>query len=243
MHTAHLPTVDETRQQLMRSKLINNRFFRRVKNDNVTRPDIALMLGQWWHPLHFFPDFLSRTIAVVPKLEAKTAISKILYQELGEGHAENAHESLYVSTMTAVGFRSSVLVNSSPLPATARLVNGYAKAAEQWQSALGFIYATETVDLFLVGSLGAAVTRVTGQQKLPWVEIHITQEPDHVTGASKALYGSLQGNEINDLMSYADTMWKLWDDFFSDLDEHMFRSHASEHAQAREHAPVEEAHR
>lgn len=202
-----------------RSKLVSNTFFRNIKNSNVSRESVAVMLGQWWHPLHFFPEFLSRSIAVAPQLDAKTAISKILYQELGEGRAANAHEKLYVGTMSAVGFDPSDLVDSPPLPATERLVVGYAKASMEWQSALGFIYATETVDLFMVGSLGAAVTRVTGERHLPWVDIHIAQEPDHVEEASKALYGSVRAEDVNGLLRHADAMWDLWNDFFSDIDD------------------------
>src|SRR5215813_6881530 len=108
-----------------RSDLVNHRFFSRDRD----RAQVALFLGQWWHPLHFFPTFLSRLISNLRDLEMKTAVSKILWEELGEGNPERAHERIYVQTMTSVGFAADS-VNAAPaLPTTQRLVQRYGEAA------------------------------------------------------------------------------------------------------------------
>jgi hypothetical protein len=67
----------------LRKALIHHPFFKEVRSSDLTRDKVGVFLGQWWHPLHYFPNFLSRTIDAVPVLEMKTAICKILNQELG----------------------------------------------------------------------------------------------------------------------------------------------------------------
>ena len=76
----------------LRKELIHHPFFKEVKSLPLTREQVGVFLGQWWHPLHYFPNFLSRTIDQVPALEMKTAICKILNEELGEGNPANAPE-------------------------------------------------------------------------------------------------------------------------------------------------------
>jgi len=90
----------------LRKELIHHPFFKEVRTSDLTREQVGAFLGQWWHPLHYFPNFLSRTIDQVPVLEMKTAISKILYQELGEGDPARVHERMYISTMEAGGFEA-----------------------------------------------------------------------------------------------------------------------------------------
>jgi len=71
---------DTLKNDPLRLKLIAHPFFARVAQESLTRGQVATFLGQWWHPLHYFPVFLSRLISVSPRIEAKTSIGKILYQ-------------------------------------------------------------------------------------------------------------------------------------------------------------------
>ena len=57
---------------------------------------VATVLGQWFHPLHYFPVFLSRLVSVAPNVEAQAEIARILWQELGEGDYRRAHEEIYI---------------------------------------------------------------------------------------------------------------------------------------------------
>src|SRR5258706_10297588 len=106
----------------LRQKLITHPFFDRIGSADLSRGQVGTFLGQWWHPLHYFPVFLSRLISVAPPIDVKTAIGKILYQELGEGDPRRAHEVVYVDTMRPLGFALSEISGAAPLPATARLV-------------------------------------------------------------------------------------------------------------------------
>lgn len=207
-----------------RSRLVKNPFFHRIRRPDFGRDDLLVTLGQWWHPLHYFPTFLANSIAIAPSIRTKAAIGKILYQELGDGRAENAHEILYLSTIASAGLDAAEVEASPPLPATARLIAGYADSAGDWQMALGYVLATETADLFMVGSLGAAITRVTGQSNLPWFDIHVAQEPGHVEEASKALYGAVGPSDQAQVLRHADMMWNLWSDFFSGIDAQLHKT-------------------
>jgi pyrroloquinoline quinone (PQQ) biosynthesis protein C len=203
-----------------RAELVDHRFFARVRQSpDLDRPQVARFLGQWWHPLHFFPTFLSRLIGNVRDLEMKTAVSKILWEELGEGDPARAHERIYVSTMTAVGFAAEQVNAAPPLPATERLVQRYGEAAGDCWAGLGFLYGTEVADLAMVSGIGVSVRRVTGEKQLPWVTIHARQEPGHIDSAQAALPGELSELETHRILDGAREMWTLWIAFFDTLDE------------------------
>ena len=213
---------DTLKNDPLRLKLISHPFFTRVAQESLTRGQVATFLGQWWHPLHYFPVFLSRLISVSPRIEVKTSISKILYQELGEGDPRRAHEVVYVDTMTPLGFTRAQVSGAAPLPATARLVAAYSEASAELVFGLGFLYGTEVADLAMVSGIGTAVRRVTGAESLPWVDIHVEQEPEHVVRANETV--GLDFNEVEEqaLHSAAGSMWLHWIAFFDELDRAVF---------------------
>ena len=208
----------------LKKDLIHHPFFKEVRNSELTREKVGIFLGQWWHPLHFFPTFLSNTIAVAPMLEMKTAISKILYQELGEGSPARAHERIYVTTMEEAGFDAATSSEAPPFEETRRLVQRYGEASKEATSALGFVYGTEVADLAMVAGIGNAVRRVSGMQDLPWVDIHILQEPDHVEQVNEAIEPDFSAAEMDQIVVAAEEMWTLWIAFFDRLRKVMFQA-------------------
>lgn len=206
----------------LRKELIHHPFFKEVRTSDLTRGQVGAFLGQWWHPLHYFPSFLSRTIDQVPVLEMKTAICKILYQELGEGDPARAHERMYISTMVDAGFDRATVSEAPPFEETRRLVQRYEEASAERLSALGFVYGTEVADLAMVAGIGNAVRRVSGLETLPWVDIHILQEPDHVDQANEALEAGFSPEEVDVIVASAEEMWTLWIAFFNRLRQVMF---------------------
>lgn len=211
-------------QNPLRKGLVHHPFFKEVRSSDLTNEKVGVFLGQWWHPLHYFPHFLSRTIDQVPMLEMKTAISKILYQELGEGDPARAHERIYVSTMKDVGFDEATVAQAAPFEETRRLVQRYEEASAHKLSALGFVYGTEVADLAMVSGIGNAVRRVTGVKDLPWVDIHILQEPDHVEQVNEAIEPDFTDEEVNQIVASAEEMWSLWTAFFDRLRKVMFET-------------------
>ncbi|HEX3765887.1 MAG TPA: iron-containing redox enzyme family protein [Kofleriaceae bacterium] len=212
------------RQLLMkdrrRTDLVDHRFFAHVRNSpDLDRTQVARFLGQWWHPLHFFPTFLSRLISNLRDVEMKTAVSKILWEELGEGDPARAHERIYVTTMTTVGFAAEEVHAAPPLPTTERLVQRYSESAGDCWAGLGFLYGTEVADLAMVSGIGVSVRRVTGEKQLPWVTIHARQEPGHIDSAQTALPVELSEVETHRILDGAREMWSLWVAFFDALDE------------------------
>jgi pyrroloquinoline quinone (PQQ) biosynthesis protein C len=214
--------TDRLEENPLRKELIHHPFFKEVRTSDLTREQVGVFLGQWWHPLHYFPNFLSRTIDQVPVLEMKTAICKILYQELGEGNPSRAHERMYISTMEDAGFDRATVAEAAPFEETRRLVQRYEEASAQRLSALGFVYGTEVADLAMVAGIGNAVRRVSGMETLPWVDIHILQEPDHVDQANEALEVGFTPDEVETIVASAEEMWSLWIAFFNRLRQVMF---------------------
>jgi pyrroloquinoline quinone (PQQ) biosynthesis protein C len=220
--------LDSLKNNILRKNLIHHRFFDEIRTGELTRSDVAVFLGQWWHPLHYFPDFLSRSISVVPRLETRTAICAILFQELGEGDPAGAHERIYLETMAAAGFSKEEVAEAPPFESTRNLVQGYQRASTEETSALGFVYGTEVADLAMVSGIGAAVRQISGLKNLPWVDIHVLQEPNHVDKAGDALQPELSSDDFERVVASAEEMWRLWIGFFSELS-HVFDSKNAVH--------------
>lgn len=212
-------TIDTLPTNKVRDELVT--CLKELKDDCGTLPrELAVViLGQWFHPLHYFPVFLSRLISVTPNVESQTYISRILWEELGEGDPVRAHEKIYVETMTGGGFERADFTEAPPLAATRRLVDGYEKASSEFLSGLGFLYGTEVVDLQMVATIGALMKRCTGLRTLPWVDIHVAQEPGHVESSSSTLDQSLDHDAQHRVVTSAEEMWTLWTDFFKSIRE------------------------
>lgn len=210
-------TVDALPTNRVRDELVS--CLKELKDDCGTLPrELAVViLGQWFHPLHYFPVFLSRLISVAPNVEAQTYISRILWEELGEGDPRRAHEKIYVETMVDGGFEKTQFTEAPPLAATRKLVDGYERASSEYLSGLGFLYGTEVVDLQMVATIGALMKRCTGLRTLPWVDIHVAQEPGHVESSSQTLDQPLDQDEQHRVVTSAEEMWTLWKDFFTSI--------------------------
>jgi pyrroloquinoline quinone (PQQ) biosynthesis protein C len=210
-------TVDRLPTNNVRQELVT--CLKALKEDCGTLPreHAVVILGQWFHPLHYFPVFLSRLISVTSNVDTQTHISRILWEELGEGDPDRAHERIYVDTMVSGGFEPEQFTESPPLQATEKLVAGYKAASSEYLSGLGFLYGTEVVDLPMVATIGALMKRCTGLRSLPWVDIHVAQEPGHVESSSQALDHSLDEKAQQRVVASAEEMWTLWKDFFTSI--------------------------
>ena len=194
-------------------------FLKDLKNEcgTLSKEQVLIILGQWFHPLHYFPTFLSRLISVSPELETQTFISRILWEELGEGDPRRAHEKVYIDTISDGGFAKEQVAGAPPLNATRRLIEGYKQASMNCLSGLGFLYGTEVVDLPMVATIGELMRRCTGKRDLPWVNIHVSQEPGHVDSATKTLKPAFSAEEERVIVGEAEQMWMLWTDFFRNI--------------------------
>ena len=218
------------KKNALREQLIHHDFFRRVKTESMTAKDVAIFLGQWWHPLHYFTTFLARSISVMPDVKLKCAVSKILNEEAGEGNPQRAHEVIYVDTMTKAGFPEAEVNATAPFAETRELLAGYEQASAATLPALGFIFATEVADLAMVSGIGTAVKRVTGMDRLEWVNIHIEQEPGHVDEAGSTMMPNYTVEEEASIVQNAERMWRLWIAFFDRLEKEVFPAGAAQTA-------------
>jgi pyrroloquinoline quinone (PQQ) biosynthesis protein C len=202
----------------LRRQFANHQFFRHVKDAPLDMKSVAVFLGQWWHPLHYFPTFLARCVSALPDIESKSAISRILNQETGAGDPKRAHEVIYADTMERAGFARPQIMSAAPFEETTALVAGYERASSSRFRALGVLFATEVTDLMMVSGLGTAVERVTGVTDLEWVKIHVEQEPDHVEEAGHVVLGDFNETQESLVMNSAEEMWLLWTAFFDRLE-------------------------
>jgi pyrroloquinoline quinone (PQQ) biosynthesis protein C len=210
--TTELLSINQLRQ-----KLVSELEDLKKTCGTLSREQVIVMLGQWFHPLHYFPVFLSRLISVAPEVAMQTFISRILWQELGEGDPIRAHEKIYIDTMLGGGFTEEDVAKAPALPATKRLVDGYRDASNDYLTGLGFLYGTEVVDLPMVSTIGELMRRCTGKQDLEWVNVHVTQEPDHVESSHGTLNSPFTSDEQQRVIASAEDMWQLWSDFFKSI--------------------------
>lgn len=215
--TTTLSVGDRLAESPVYLKFRDHPFFAAVDTADLTRDQAAILIEQWWHPLHYFPTFLARCVAVLPDIASKSAITRILNQEAGGGVVSRAHEVIYVDSMEKAGFDRARVTGTVPYPETAALVEGYRRASEARETALGFIFATETTDLLMVSSIGKAIERTTGITDNEWVTIHVEQEPDHVEEANHALLSGFNAAEADAVLRAANEMWQLWTAFFDRL--------------------------
>lgn len=194
----------------------------RSRAGDFSKEQLTTLLGQWYHPLHYFPVFLSRVISVAASLEMQTHVSRILWQELGEGDPARSHEKLFIDTFLDVGFEQTDLVGAKPLAGTRELMVGYRESSSNYLDGLGFMYGTEVVDLALVSTFGSLVLGMTGPRQLPWVDIHVSQEPDHVATSIRALTLAMTDAEQEQIAKSAENAWDLWLGFCTSLKQEMF---------------------
>lgn len=192
-------------------------FFAAIRTAPLGVDEVARFVGQWWHPLHYFPTFLARCVSVLPDIESKSAVTRILAQEVGGGDAARAHEVIYIESMARAGIPRDVVAASPPLPETVALVDGYERASTRPHSALGYIFATEVTDLLMVSSIGTAVARATGVHDNEWVRIHVEQEPEHVEMSELTLARGFTPEEASLVRDSAEELSRLWAGFFDRL--------------------------
>lgn len=223
-----------------RTAVTKHPFFSAVHESSLTKRDVAVFLAQYWYPIEFFTTYLASLVAKLPtEGPLRTVVSKILWQELGEGSYEQAHLYLYIKTMTDAGFAEADIVEAPPFDATVRLVDGYRASCGHHLDALGWLYGTEVIDLTICAGLGRAVKSVSGKVDLPWLIIHAQQEPDHVAIASAAM-GEHDGRvnithsdvETGRIRAAAEDCWRRWADFFTAMYQHVARADVSENVRA-----------
>lgn len=207
-------TIELLSTNRLRKELVSYLGNLKVSCGTLSREKVVIVLGQWFHPLHYFPVFLSRLISVAPEVEMQTFISRILWQELGEGDPLRAHEKIYIETILDGDFREQQVAEAPPFEATRRLVAGYEAASQHYLSGLGFLYGTEVVDLPMVSTIGELMRRCTGKHDLPWVNVHVQQEPEHVESSHGTLSLSFTEPDQQQVIDSAEEMWGLWSNFF-----------------------------
>lgn len=212
-------TLEQLANHPLRNDLIRDLADLGKSDKAMTKDQVTVILGQWFHPLHYFPTFLSRLISVTPSIEMQAFISKILWQELGQGVRGGAHESIYIETLESAGFSGQVITNAAPLDATRQLLEGYAASSATYLSGLGFLYGTEVADLAMVSTIGDIIRQCVGKSDLPWVDIHVKEEPDHVESSSNTLRPTFAWDDQQVILQSAEQMWTQWINFFKGIKE------------------------
>jgi hypothetical protein len=195
---------------------VGHRLLDVLQNQPLTQQSLAVALGQYWHPIHYFTEFLALCLTVIGDLGLRSRVSLILYQELGQGDSKRAHESLYLNAVQRAGISVQDVIGAEPLLQTEALLAGFREAINTRTQAIAYLYATEIIDLRLVKSLGAAITRASGGAVPDWVTMHEQQEGDHVMTA-RDLVTLLSVSEVDEVLKHAEDAWTRWQGFYDGI--------------------------
>ena len=207
--------ISQLKENPARLQLTNHFLFEAIDQGIADRNVVFHVLGQWWHPLHYFPDFMSGAVLAMPSIEAKCFLANILNEETGAGVADDAHERLFIKTAENAGFSEKEIMSISPTPETQALVDGYRDSTKSAASVLGFVYGTETVDLLMVSKMEQALRIVAPDADLPWVDIHVSQEPNHVAQVNRSVDIDFSPQERVEFVAAAESLWNLWSGMFT----------------------------
>ncbi len=215
--------LDQLKSSPAKERFVKNPVLRKLRVDTLTPEQATVVVGQYWYPIEYFTTFLPKVIASSPKLAIKTLVSKVLWQELGEGDVAKSHETLYIDTMVDNAKMPYKQVCEAPLlEATKRLMDGYHQSTDNFLDGIGFLFATEEIDLPIVSSLSKAVRKATGEKNLPWLDIHVKQEPDHTDNMAETVSSYISDEEAQYVVQAAEKMWDLWNDFFLNIGSEIF---------------------
>ncbi|NQZ06409.1 MAG: iron-containing redox enzyme family protein [Algicola sp.] len=190
-------------------RITEHKLMKYLATDDLTQEQVEFALGQYWYPIHFFPDFLAHVITKSDKLEVKTFVSKVLYQELGEGSLKKSHEVLFTKVLP--GFDVSSMAQNEP---TQQLMSLFEQSCKSYETGVGFFYATEALDLTIVTGLSVAIKNLRGKSQLPWETIHLVQEPDHTDCVDSIFFNHLNKLEQDRVIEATHDAWIAWDKFF-----------------------------
>ncbi len=174
--------------------------------------------SQYWYPISWFPSFLGNAVGAAVDLPTQNSIAHILWQEVGQGRAEDSHTQIFVDTFAMAGISPDAIVDQPMTPATERLMELYRTSTATRAGAVGSLLATEAIDLTIVEGLGAGLRQhVAAQQELPWVDIHVEQEPSHTEQSESAATETIDLAESERIEEAAISMWNAWASFFTEV--------------------------
>lgn len=201
-----------------RKELITHPTLKILKTEPLAPQKVEFIASQWYLPVENFTGYLGGLIQSVPPshLELQTFAAKILWQESGEGNPENSHANLFLKTLELAGFNPEVIQSQLPERETLELVQKYNQSNRNFLDSLGVLYGTEVADLSMVEAIGTAIRKCPSsiQTELPWVDIHLKQEPDHVDQVNQSVGIKLESSEQKKVISGAEELWGFWIKFF-----------------------------
>jgi pyrroloquinoline-quinone synthase len=193
-------------------RVTNHKLLNYLATDDLTQEQVECALGQYWYPIHYFPDFLALLLSKCNQLEIKTFVSKVLYQELGEGSLHKSHEVLFTKVLPGFDVSSMKKIGQ-----TQCLMALFEHSSNNYIDGIGFFYATEAIDLSIVTGLSVAIKTIRKKSKLPWETIHLVQEPDHTDCVDTIFFSHLTDEEQRKVVESTHAAWIAWDQFFDGI--------------------------
>lgn len=121
--------------------LLNHPFYQAWSRGELSREILQHYASQYYQQVQSFPRFISRVHTACPEISARKVLLENLVDE--EIHGTD-HPALWMQFAEGMGVTRQTVLNDSPMPETAVMVDKYYELAERdWRDGLCALYAYE----------------------------------------------------------------------------------------------------
>src|SRR3990167_8696959 len=121
--------------------LLKHPFYQAWSKGELSQETLQIYAAQYYHQVQSFPRFISRVHSECPEISARKVLLENLVDE--EIHGTD-HPALWMQFAEGMGVTRQTVLNDSPMPETAVMVDKYYELAERdWRDGLCALYAYE----------------------------------------------------------------------------------------------------
>lgn len=183
--TARPPALTSLVRELAHHPVNHNEFFRRVRDERLTRPRLQRFVRQYQYFCKHFVKVLEGLLYRTPldQLDMRVELTRTLYSELGNGDPAQAHLTLLNRFAARLDLDDAALQRTGPLPC----VRDYLRTLHElfldsdYLTALGAALAVELTAASEFRSLYPALQRYPWfrEEDLAFFRLHVEEEVSH----------------------------------------------------------------
>lgn len=162
----------EMRNVVLRHGAINNPCLDRFQSGDVTDEELREFALEFYNFARYFPRILVSQLVNTEDEAIADELTKVLYSELGDGHARNRHELLYRDFLRTVGIDVHDAMTRPMLPSTRAYIEGMEQLYSDGNhaKALGASFGLENMAITMWDHLIPGLTRLK-QDRRPAMDI------------------------------------------------------------------------
>lgn len=183
-------------------------FLGRCREGRLELWDVKSLAVQMYRFTQAFTGILASTLVRCPDEEVRLVVAENLWEELGEGEADNIHAALFRKFTQALGISDEELHAAPILPGTERLIETYLGLADKYGylAALGAVcYASEGIVHSLYRSLVNGIENAIPVERSAMIffDVHLTVDTGHADALERVVNPRVTTPEQSDKVRQA----------------------------------------